>query len=52
MKKSLPVPELRWMNVADRTSKFGVDGTPSACGRLVVPCRFATPETMLKGSAE
>ena len=35
-----------------RTSKFGGAVAPSASGRLVVPCRLATPDVMLNGSAE
>ena len=35
-----------------RTSKFGAAVAPLASGRLLVPCRFATPDVMLKGSAE
>ena len=51
-KKSLPVPALRGMKLAERTSKFGRARRPSASGRPVVPCRVVTPDVMLNGSAE
>jgi hypothetical protein len=52
LKKSLPIPAFRGIRLTARTSKFAGAVFPSASGRLVVPCRFATPDVMLNGSAE
>ena len=52
LRKSLPIPAFRGMNVTALTSKFATVGEPFACGRPVGPCRLTTPEVMLNGSAE
>src|SRR4030095_8541694 len=52
VKKLLPTPAFLGMNSTARTSKFGAATAPLARGRLVVPCRFGTPDGRVNGRAE